>query len=202
MARLDTLLCDLGNVLAPFDLSRCARALAPKTGREPEVLLAQLRGPEFFALEAGELTPAEFFSVLQARLGLSLDLEDWFAAWRDIFTLDQAMVALVERLAPRYPTYLWSNGNPVHMEFLRPQLPVLQRFRGLHLSYELKAIKPDPRFFERAIDRGGLVPERCVFVDDVEANLAGARALGIHTVLHRSAAQTAEALARLGLDVS
>jgi putative hydrolase of the HAD superfamily len=197
---ITTFLCDLGNVLAPFDVSRCAGALAERAGREPAEVLQKLRGPEFLALEAGELTPPQFFAAVDARLGLGLDEATWTAAWRDIFTLDTEMIALVEKLAARYPTYLWSNGNPVHMAFLRPQLPVLERFRGLHLSYELGAIKPDPRFFERAIDRGGLVPERCVFVDDVEANLTGARVLGIHGVLHRSAARTQAALAALGLE--
>jgi glucose-1-phosphatase len=196
----DTLLCDLGNVLAPFDLRRCAQALAARSGRDPTELLARLRGPEFLELEAGQLEPRAFFTALEARLGLQLGYEVWRPAWQDIFTLDQEMIALVERLAARVPTYLWSNGNPLHMEFLRPQLPLLQRFRGLHLSFELGAIKPEALFFERAIDRGGLIPERCVFVDDVEANLRGARAFGIHTVLHRSAARTAAALAELGLE--
>ena len=199
MPRVDTLLCDLGNVLAPFDIGRCARALGERAGRDPVEVSAQLRGPEFFALESGELTPPQFFAAVDARLGLGLTEEVWTEAWSDIFTIDEAMVALVERLAARYPTYLWSNGNAVHMAHLRQRLPVLATFRDHHLSYELGAIKPGVQFYERALDRSGLDAARCVFVDDVEANLDGARALGIHTVLHRSASSTERALAALGM---
>src|ERR1700722_17459654 len=115
MPRVDTLLCDMGNVLAPFDLRRCATALAASARVDAEALFADLRGPEFFALEAGQLSPSEFFGALESRLHLGLPEEAWAEAWLGIFTLDAATIALVEHHAARMPTYLWSNGNPLHM---------------------------------------------------------------------------------------
>jgi putative hydrolase of the HAD superfamily len=166
-------------------------------GQPAEALLPSLRGPEFLELERGRVEPEAFFAWLGQRLGLVP--EQVREAWSDIFEVDQAMARLMERLAARYPVYLWSNSSAPHLEFLRPRLPVLERFRGLHLSYELGAIKPEPLFYERALAAGRLRPQACVFIDDVEANLAGARALGIHTVLHTSAAATEAALAGLGI---
>jgi len=40
----------------------------------------------------------------------------------------------------------------------------------------------------------GLPPDDCVFVDDLGGNLKPARALGMATVLHRSAEQTLRSL--------
>ncbi|MFN0093239.1 MAG: HAD family hydrolase [Dehalococcoidia bacterium] len=42
--------------------------------------------------------------------------------------------------------------------------------------------KPDPRIYQLACERLGVVPEECVFLDDIGANLKGARALGMTTI--------------------
>lgn len=41
----------------------------------------------------------------------------------------------------------------------------------------------------RSKDWVQLDPERCVFIDDLEANLEGARAAGMHTILFENPAQ-------------
>jgi HAD superfamily hydrolase (TIGR01509 family) len=44
--------------------------------------------------------------------------------------------------------------------------------------------KPDPRFFEHALERAGAAPERVVHVGDLyHADVTGARAAGVHAVL-------------------
>jgi putative hydrolase of the HAD superfamily len=44
--------------------------------------------------------------------------------------------------------------------------------------------KPDPAIYRLALQElGGVVPERAVFLDDHEGNIAGARAVGLHAVL-------------------
>ena len=72
-----------------------------------------------------------------------------------------------------------------HFALLREQMPVLRRFTDLHLSYEVRAAKPDPRYYRLALERFGLDGEQCLFVDDREENVRAARALGIRSVIHR-----------------
>jgi putative hydrolase of the HAD superfamily len=50
--------------------------------------------------------------------------------------------------------------------------------------------KPEPGIYLLASARLQLGPERCVFVDDIPANVEGARAVGMAGVLHRDAAIT------------
>lgn len=57
--------------------------------------------------------------------------------------------------------------------------------------------KPDPRIYRLLLDRMDLLPENTVFVDDVRANVTAARGLGMHTVLHRDATHTGQALREL-----
>ncbi len=63
-------------------------------------------------------------------------------------------------------------------------------FDVLVISGELGVRKPDPEIYAIAVQRMGMPAEALVFVDDLAGNLKPARALGIHTILHRDTAQT------------
>jgi putative hydrolase of the HAD superfamily len=53
-------------------------------------------------------------------------------------------------------------------------------------SSEVGVRKPDARIFEIALERlGGIDPARAIFVDDFEANVAAAQALGMRGVWMR-----------------
>lgn len=75
-------------------------------------------------------------------------------------------------------------------------------FDALVLSGEVGLRKPDPRIYELAAQRVGVPAQGCVFVDDLERNVAVARHLGMHGVHHTGddAATRAAVLAALHLD--
>jgi epoxide hydrolase-like predicted phosphatase len=66
-------------------------------------------------------------------------------------------------------------------------------------SSEIGIRKPDPRIFELAlVQLGGIAPERAIFIDDFQGNIAAADAVGMRGVLmsddYREALRTIEAL--------
>ena len=56
-------------------------------------------------------------------------------------------------------------------------------------SHEEGVLKPDPRSYAIVCERLGVAPEQSVFVDNVAANVDGARAVGMEGVLFIDAAQ-------------
>ncbi len=58
-------------------------------------------------------------------------------------------------------------------------------FDDVVISAEVGMRKPEERIFQLAIDRLGLSPAECAFVDDVDGNIVAAQALGIRTVHHQ-----------------
>jgi putative hydrolase of the HAD superfamily len=84
----------------------------------------------------------------------------------------------------------------------RAQLPFLRDFDLIVDATYTGILKPDPRAYALVTDGLGLPAGRCVFVDDQEKNVAGARAAGMDAV-HFDVTRPAEgfrlALARLGL---
>ena len=60
--------------------------------------------------------------------------------------------------------------------------------------------KPDPKFFELALDVLQRDAEEVAFIDDREGNCEAAEALGIHAIHYQDETQCVQALERLGLD--
>ena len=114
------------------------------------------------------------------------------------------MVALVERLhSAGTPLYLLSNAPDLLDRWLRGPArrshPFIGLFRDYVVSGLVKCSKPDAAIYELACRTGGFAPHDAVFIDDLPANVAGARAIGMAAVHHRSAAETSAALRALGL---
>ncbi len=60
-------------------------------------------------------------------------------------------------------------------------------------------IKPDPRIFALLVERFAVEPQRAIYIDDVEANVAAVRPFGIHATHFTTPAKLREELVALGL---
>jgi putative hydrolase of the HAD superfamily len=77
-------------------------------------------------------------------------------------------------------------------EYPRADFPGL--FDTVVISGECGMRKPEEEIFRHTAKVLGLEPQQCVFIDDIEANVAAAVACGMTGVHHTEAAQTAAAL--------
>lgn len=81
-----------------------------------------------------------------------------------------------------YRLYVLSNMSREFIEFLRRQ-SIYSYFDGDVVSCEEGYIKPEPAIYRTLLDRYGLEASETLFIDDREANTAGAEALGIAAFL-------------------
>jgi 2-haloacid dehalogenase len=114
------------------------------------------------------------------------------------------MAVLVERLHEAgTPLYLLSNAPGLLDGWLRgpahQRHPFLGHFRDYVVSGLVGHSKPDAAIYALACRAGGFAPADAVFIDDVPANVDGARAVGMAGIHHRSAAETIAELKALGL---
>jgi putative hydrolase of the HAD superfamily len=151
------------------------------------------------ALERGECTDAEFEQLLAAQIscrdgqpvvaeGL---LDRMFAATE----LSGPMHDLVREVrATGLRTGLLSNswGVSAYPSHLFPGL-----FDAVVISAEVGMRKPEERIFQHAASLLGVDPQECVFIDDIEANVVAAEALGMTGLWHTDPADTAAHLTAL-----
>jgi putative hydrolase of the HAD superfamily len=148
------------------------------------------------ALERGECSGAEFEQMLAARL-LRVDGTAVAAAGllRRMFAASLPVPGMYETIrtlrAAGFSTALLSNSWGCD-EYPRADFPGL--FDTVVLSGEVGMRKPEKEIFLHAAETLGLAPAECVFVDDMEANVAAARACGMTGLLHTETAATAQAL--------
>ena len=73
-------------------------------------------------------------------------------------------------------------------------------FKPVFLSYKIGLKKPSPKIFLHALKKLKLKPNECIFIDDKESYLKGARAVGIKTILFKSFSQLEVKLRRAGIN--
>ena len=134
--------------------------------------------------EAGEWpTSAEYLAEFERVTGSRLTLENWQEARALASTVIPASVDALRRASTLGTVSLLSNNPSPFAESLPVLAPDVTAIVGENrlVSCQLGVRKPDSRIFELALARYGARAEDTFFVDDSAGNLAGARALGIHT---------------------
>jgi putative hydrolase of the HAD superfamily len=157
--------------------------------REDPAALAELR-----KLETGRISEDEFERRFAERLGLddATDLID--SMFRGMKPSEPMVAAVLAARASGVHTGLVSNSwSTSHYD--RDMLT--QLFDVAVISAEVGMHKPQPEIYLLASQRLGVEPERCVFVDDLRENCAGAEAVGMTAILHRDVAATVARLEEL-----
>jgi putative hydrolase of the HAD superfamily len=167
---------DLGNVLLLYDHTPFYGKVAPRC-RQPEAMREAVR--EHYRLSGigrgGDF--AGFYEGISRSLGMDMPFGEFRLAWSDIFTANPPMIEVV-RQAPR-PRFLLSNTDAIHAAWIRERFPeVFPLFDGCVLSNEVGAEKPEEAVYRQVERLSGAPADRHVFIDDVPAFVAAARALG------------------------
>ena len=192
-------LLDLGNVLAFHDNALLFQRLGARAGLGGAEVERRLSGPEWTAANRGQLDAEGIRRFVCDALGVALDAGEFAALWSCHFTVHEAVLPRVEGLVGRVRLVLVSNTNVLHVEWLRPRLPVLERFDGLVLSCAVGAVKPEPAIYQEALRRAGCAPEEAAFFDDLPEYVQAANALGLRGHVFTTAPAFDAQLRALGL---
>ena len=193
---------DIGGVLLDWDPRRLYRNLLPDPA-ELDRFLAEVCTPAWNAtLDAGRPFD-EACDELAARHPKQAEL---IHAWKRQDEMVAGEIAGTAELVDRLhhagtPPYLLTNMPSEVFAARRRRYPVLQRFDGAVVSGEEGVLKPSPEIFAILRDRYSLDPGASLFIDDLEVNVAGARAAGFLAHRFVDAPTLAAALAAHGLVV-
>jgi putative hydrolase of the HAD superfamily len=157
------------------------------------------RGNPIHALERGECLPEEFERLLATQLvrvdGGPVPAEGLLHRMWAATTPVPAMYELLRTLRRAgIRTCLLSNswGSSAYPRHEFPEL-----FDAVVISAEVGMRKPEERIFLHAAGLLGLPPAQCVFIDDIEANVAAAVTSGMTGVHHSEPGLTAARLSDL-----
>jgi epoxide hydrolase-like predicted phosphatase len=194
----DVLICDFGGVLTT-PLQEGFLAYQDESGVSLEELgkamgtAADEHGEHpLFVLERGEITEAEFRARIETHLEDGFDLARLRALYFERLDPNRAMIDFVRGLRGRgVRTALLTNNVREWEPLWRAKLPEIDELFEVVVDSAFVGLrKPDNAIFELTLQRlGGVAPERCVFVDDLDVNCDAARGLGMAAVRFENAEQ-------------
>jgi putative hydrolase of the HAD superfamily len=179
---------EIDRLAAPFGLSR------DKFWR----MYAQLRGP----YDRGMIEAREYWRTMAQCAGVLLSEAQYaslqaadLAMWSDY---NSSMLALAAELRDAgVKTGILSNMLADMLEKLRAEADWLPLFDVQVYSCDLGLVKPDEAIYDRLIEELAVAPARILFVDDIGANVEGAKRAGLQAVLFESEPQLRDFLADL-----
>jgi putative hydrolase of the HAD superfamily len=196
MAEIEAIVSDFGGVLTT-PLLGSFMAFQDETGISTENLgkamqaVTEADGENpLFVLERGEITEAVFLEKLAEALEPLLGHQPQMHRFKEIYfeALDPnpPMIELMRELkAAGYRMAMLTNNVREWEPLWRSMLPVDEIFETVVDSAFVGCRKPEPQIYEMTLERIGMPAESCLFVDDLDPNCEGARAVGLDAVHFR-----------------
>jgi putative hydrolase of the HAD superfamily len=196
---IEAVIFDIGGVLELTPPTRWQERWLTTLGLARRELEARL-DPIFRGGSIGASTLSEVEESVASALTVGeIDVRNFMDdLWREYLgSLNRPLVDYFARLRPAYRTGILSNSFVGARERERALYGFEQMCDVVVYSHEEGYLKPDSRIYRLACDRLGVTPERCVFLDDTEVCVDGARAVGMCAIRFTGIAQTMRELDRL-----
>lgn len=195
---------DVGNVFVRWSptevVERCFQL--PRLDTKNDDRASELfKSPIWFAINRGELTRSEAERAYRIQHGLTAEESQalFFHAMDH-----QAPVEGTELLAHRLKQSgfrifgLTDNVREI-VAYLKERYRFWDLFEGAVVSAEVGVLKPDQRIFSHLLTKFSLAPSETVFLDDVAANVEGARKAGMAALVFSTSEACEAELRSLGL---
>lgn len=178
---IKNIIFDLGNVLISFVPSEYLRKKNYPENIRKTIINDIFKSDEWKMLDNGDISLAKAIDALTLKSTLKREeIELIFNLRTEImFPLDDN-VRLLPGLKKRgFSLYYLSNFPLDIFEEIKNGYFFFRYFDGGVISSEVKFSKPDVRIFSFILDKYSLVPEECIYIDDLEENVRSAESLKI-----------------------
>ncbi len=172
---------DLGNVLLSFIPSEYFDKKKYPENIKTRILSDIFHSEEWQMLDRGEITTNEVIDILTIKSSLKREeIALVFHLRTDIlFPLDNNIKLLPALKKKGYKLYFLSNFPLDIFDEVTSGYYFFKYFDGGVISAQAKSSKPDSRIYKILIKKYSLIPEECLFIDDLEINVKASETLGM-----------------------
>jgi 2-haloacid dehalogenase len=173
---------DVGKVLIDWDLRYLYTKLIPDTDQLDAFLRDVITTDWHFRHDAGERVVDNLPVKLAEHPDHAALIRAYDARWMDsVGAPIPGVWTLVEQLAARgVPLFCITNFAAEFWPRFAATHPIVQRFRSVLVSGDVKLAKPDPRIYRLAKAMFGLRDGEALFIDDRLDNIESAEREGFH----------------------
>lgn len=181
---IKNIIFDVGRVLVTFDPMQYVKSLRFDEETAHAVVEAIFHDPLWVETDRGVIPVEEFEDAFVAN---APEYETQIRkAYRDMGRIIELMphtMPWVKALKERgYRLYVLSNYGEYLFLKSKHRLDFMSYMDGAVISYQVQMIKPDREIYEYILNKYGLAPEECVFIDDRTENVEGAKLVGMNGI--------------------
>lgn len=133
-------------------------------------------------IDLGKITRREFLFKLEEKTKIPADKIESELDQDAVY--DRDLVELIKKLKQTYKIGFLSNAGREEAEIIwRDKIDHL--FDVKIISGEIGIVKPDPKIYALCLEKLGVKPAECAFIDDNPANVAGAQNIGMDSILYK-----------------
>lgn len=182
---IKNIIFDLGNVLISFKPSEYFDKNNYPLSIKATILSDIFGSKEWLMLDNGEITTPEAIDAIATKSSLSKkEIAHIFNLRTDLmFPLDSNVRLLPELKKRGFRLYYLSNFPLDIFEEVSTEYYFFKYFDGGLISAEAKFSKPDIGIYNILNKKYSLVPNECLFIDDIEVNVRAAQALGMKGII-------------------
>jgi epoxide hydrolase-like predicted phosphatase len=190
---------DLGGVLVRTEDPRMRQQLADKLMMDRSDLEERVFGGESGSrAQLGEITVSEHWQNVSLSFGMEReDLEEFQRLFWGGDRVDYELIEFIRTLRNRCRTGLLSNAFSDLRQYMTSVWQISDVFDAMVISSEVGYVKPDPEIYRLILERLEVLPHQAVLIDDMLANVEGARKAGMQAIRFRSSLQVRQDLINL-----
>ena len=155
---------------------------------------------EAIPLCKGDITIFEFWKRMAKRHKKKISediLRDlWIKDYRELISINKKVQRIVESLKESYKIGMISNIISEHAS-INKKLGVFDMYDVVMLSNEVKLTKDKKEIFLLTAEKLKVLPQECIFVDDIEKFVNVANSVGMKAILYKSPSQLQKELTSL-----
>lgn len=193
MPPIKNIIFDYGNVIFSIDFAITQQAFADLGVPDVTTFFGHRQQDAIFDLfDRGEITAQQFRArIREVAKNPALTDAEIDTAWTSMLLgIEDGNHELLLKLKGKYRTFLMSNINEIHYNYIMRYLDTEFGFKGndslfekVYYSHFVGKRKPEAAFFKQLLEENNLLAAETLFIDDSPQHLEVAETLGIQTFL-------------------
>ena len=178
---IKNVILDMGNTLLRFSPEVSLNKYCSSEEEKSSVRQALFKGEEWLKSDAGEIKSKDLYDSVKHKIPEKYheDLKNCAEYYDICFEPLPGANEFCDYLKKKgYGIYILSNAADKFYEYFQRWKP-LDYFNGYVVSCDIHILKPNEEIYRHLLNKYKLKAEECLFLDDLETNIEGAKKVGM-----------------------